>query len=237
MPWRYQICIAKCIYSYRESLPENLGKYIASELRVVKSSWLSAKMAAYLVSIGRLLCLAFLYRWHFLNKISLDWQLSCLLHNFLTTLCQNARSPLLVDVRRSKTSLLTSNWTVGEDRGIRDGDKRGQVGWERKEWEVGIIRGRETNKGNYTTMLNILQSKDSLREESNRTDGSRECKVQEAGGLNPLSTDRLWHLMTLLLQGDNLCTLLNIKQIFKHYIVMYFFYTDPCFHDKHSKKI
>ena len=42
--------------------------------RVVKSSRLLAKIAAYLViSIGRLLCLAFLYGWCFLNKISLDW--------------------------------------------------------------------------------------------------------------------------------------------------------------------
>ena len=47
--------------------------------RVVKSSRLPAKIAAYLVSIGRLLCLAFLYGWRFLNKISLDW-------SFLTTL-------------------------------------------------------------------------------------------------------------------------------------------------------
>ena len=29
-----------------------------------------------LVSIGWLLCLAFLYGWHFLNKISLDWPLT-----------------------------------------------------------------------------------------------------------------------------------------------------------------
>jgi len=41
--------------------------------RVVESSRLLAKIAAYLVSIGRLLCLAFLYGWRFLNKISLDW--------------------------------------------------------------------------------------------------------------------------------------------------------------------
>ena len=41
--------------------------------RVVKSSWLSTKN---LVSIGRLLCSAFLYGWCFLNKISLDWLLT-----------------------------------------------------------------------------------------------------------------------------------------------------------------
>ena len=45
-------------------------------LRVVKSSWLLAKIAAYLVCIGRLLYLAFVYGWCFLNKISLDWLLT-----------------------------------------------------------------------------------------------------------------------------------------------------------------
>ena len=34
------------------------------------------KIAAYLVRIGQLLCLAFLYGWRFLNKISLDWPLT-----------------------------------------------------------------------------------------------------------------------------------------------------------------
>ena len=43
--------------------------------RVVKSSRLPA-IPHYLVSIGRLLCLAFLYRWRCLNKISLDWRLT-----------------------------------------------------------------------------------------------------------------------------------------------------------------
>ena len=41
--------------------------------RVVKSNRLLAKITTYLVSFGRLLYLAFLYRWHCLNKISLDW--------------------------------------------------------------------------------------------------------------------------------------------------------------------
>ena len=41
--------------------------------RVLKSSRLRAKIGAYLVSIGWLLFLAFLYGWHVLNKISLDW--------------------------------------------------------------------------------------------------------------------------------------------------------------------
>ena len=43
---------------------------------VVKSSRLPVKFAIYLVSIGRLLCLAFLYGWRFLNKISLNWPLT-----------------------------------------------------------------------------------------------------------------------------------------------------------------
>ena len=41
--------------------------------RVVNNSRLQAKIAAYLVSMGRLLYLAFLYGWRFLNEISLDW--------------------------------------------------------------------------------------------------------------------------------------------------------------------
>ena len=44
--------------------------------RVVKSSRLPAKIATFLVCIGRLLCLAFLYWWCFLNKLSLDWRLT-----------------------------------------------------------------------------------------------------------------------------------------------------------------
>ena len=43
---------------------------------IVKSSWLPAKIAAYLVSISWLLCLAFFYGWGFLIKISLDWPLT-----------------------------------------------------------------------------------------------------------------------------------------------------------------
>ena len=43
---------------------------------VVESSRLTAKIAAYLVSIGWLLCLAFLYGWRFLNKIYPDWLLT-----------------------------------------------------------------------------------------------------------------------------------------------------------------
>ena len=44
--------------------------------RVVKSSWLSAKIVTYLVSNGQLLCLAFLYAWRFSNRISPNWLLT-----------------------------------------------------------------------------------------------------------------------------------------------------------------
>ena len=49
---------------------------IFRSVRVVKSSRLVAKIATYLASTGRLLCLAFLCGWRFLNKLSLDWLLS-----------------------------------------------------------------------------------------------------------------------------------------------------------------
>ena len=57
--------------------------------RVVKSSQPPAKIAAFLVSIGRLLCLAFLYRWHFVNKISLDWPLTLTTQPSTSTLSGN----------------------------------------------------------------------------------------------------------------------------------------------------
>ena len=44
--------------------------------RVVKSSRPLPKIATYLLSIGRLLCLAFLCGWHFLDKASLEWLLT-----------------------------------------------------------------------------------------------------------------------------------------------------------------
>ena len=57
--------------------------------RVVESSQLTAKIAAYLVSIGRLLCLAFLYGWHFLNKIYPDWLLTLTTKLFTSKLSDN----------------------------------------------------------------------------------------------------------------------------------------------------
>ena len=61
----------------------------ATDTRVVKSSQLLAKIAAYLVSISLLLCLAFLYRWRFLNKISLDWPLTFTTHPSTSKLSDN----------------------------------------------------------------------------------------------------------------------------------------------------
>ena len=52
------------------------SRLIIIAIRVVKSSWLPVKIAAYFVIISQLLCLAFLYGWCFLNKISLDWLLT-----------------------------------------------------------------------------------------------------------------------------------------------------------------
>ena len=63
--------------------------------RVVKSSWLPAKITAYLVSISWLLCLAFLYRWHFLNKISLEWPLTLTTQPSTWKLSDNAEYLLL----------------------------------------------------------------------------------------------------------------------------------------------
>ena len=55
----------------------------------VKSIRLPAKIAAYLVSIGRLLWLAFLYIWHFLDKISLDWPLTLTSQPSMSNLSDN----------------------------------------------------------------------------------------------------------------------------------------------------
>ena len=66
---------------------------------MVKSSRLPMKTATYLVSIGLLLCLAFLYGWRLLHKISLDWPLTLttqlLLQNFLTTLHRSRSKSLM----------------------------------------------------------------------------------------------------------------------------------------------
>ena len=73
--------ISQCVYDYFfvAILLLNLRlchKQQQYHCRVVKSSRLPTKITTYLVSISRLLCLALLYEWHFLNKISLDWPLT-----------------------------------------------------------------------------------------------------------------------------------------------------------------
>ena len=44
-------------------------KITMTRINVVKSSWLLVKITAYLVSIGWLLCLSFLYGWCFFENI------------------------------------------------------------------------------------------------------------------------------------------------------------------------
>ena len=34
MPWQYHICIARCLYSYRDYLPENLDKTTIGSLSI-----------------------------------------------------------------------------------------------------------------------------------------------------------------------------------------------------------
>ena len=39
IPWGYHICIAKCLYSYRDDLPKNLFKITAEEFKKSTSGW------------------------------------------------------------------------------------------------------------------------------------------------------------------------------------------------------
>ena len=61
-----------------------------------KVAWLRVKIAAYLVSIGQLLCLAFLYGWRFLSKIYLDWPLTLTTQPSTSKLSDNPASGLFV---------------------------------------------------------------------------------------------------------------------------------------------
>ena len=67
--------------------------------RVVKSSRLLAKIAACLVSIGQLVCLAFLYGWCFLNKISLVWLLTLTTQPSTSKLSDNPDCPGYLEVQ------------------------------------------------------------------------------------------------------------------------------------------
>ena len=39
MPWRYHIRFARCLYSYRDDLPETVGRSIAQEWKTSTSGW------------------------------------------------------------------------------------------------------------------------------------------------------------------------------------------------------
>ena len=69
--------------------------------RVVKSSWLLTKITTYLVSISWLLCLAFLYGWHFLHKISLAWLLTLITQSSTSKLSDNPRAAGVFSLERS----------------------------------------------------------------------------------------------------------------------------------------
>ena len=77
--------------------------------RLVKSSRLLAKIATYLVSIGRLLCLAFLYRCCFLNKISLDWPLTLTTEPSTSKLSDN---PAFLQVSHLEVIAFDSTWNL-----------------------------------------------------------------------------------------------------------------------------
>ena len=69
------------------SCPQHLIRTFTSYLSmVVKSSQLPAKIATYLVRIGRLLWLTFLHGWCFLTKISLDWLLTLTNQSFTSVI-------------------------------------------------------------------------------------------------------------------------------------------------------
>ena len=47
MPWRYQIRFAKCLYSYRDDLPETVGRSIAHEWKTSTSGWHASLPSGY----------------------------------------------------------------------------------------------------------------------------------------------------------------------------------------------
>ena len=80
--------------------------------RVVKSSRLPA-ISPYLVSIGRLFCLAFFYGWRFLNKISLDWRLPLTTQPSTSKLSDNPTSRYTNYLNTHLyTSILLLGWLV-----------------------------------------------------------------------------------------------------------------------------
>ena len=82
-----------------------------SSAGLFKSSRLPAKITAYLVNIGRPLCLTFLYRWCFSNNISLDWPLTLTTQPSTSKLSDNPASVqgVLSNLRFWYKLLLISN--------------------------------------------------------------------------------------------------------------------------------
>lgn len=39
MPWRFQICLAKCLFSYADDLAEDMGMFAAQECKTSSSCW------------------------------------------------------------------------------------------------------------------------------------------------------------------------------------------------------
>ena len=81
-----------------------LQVFLHVQMRVVRSSQLLLKIAAFLVSIVPLiLCLGFLYTWRFLNKISLDWLLTLTTQSSTSKLSDNPAftQPHFADLKSS----------------------------------------------------------------------------------------------------------------------------------------
>ena len=80
---------------------------------------------------------------------------------------------------------------MGGDSGAGARENRGREGYgrpERKGREVGVPKGLEAGEigENYATLHDISQSKKGKTEEAKKKrGGSRDCKVREAGGLDP----------------------------------------------------
>ena len=62
-------------------------------------------IAAYLVSVGQLLCLAFVYRWHSLIKISMDWPLASTTQPSTSNLSDNPALYVCLVARQFPSSL------------------------------------------------------------------------------------------------------------------------------------
>ena len=116
MPWRYQICIAKFLRSYNDDLPENLGKNTAQDSNK-STSGLPASLKNALVcslslstSTGSEAFFLLMYdddtKSVLLSVLTLVQTICPQCWNGALTLPKNTRSPLSVDVRRSKTPLL-----------------------------------------------------------------------------------------------------------------------------------